>query len=353
MKLNKSQINLKDFAADSKISDADKIIGDDGNDPKHTKNYPVSKLAAFVRGGVGLPGQVLTSNGDGTWSFQGPVSTTTTTTTLPGQTTTTTTTVAPTTTTTTTIAGTTTTTTAAPTTTTTTTTATPTTTTTTAAPTTTTTTTTAAPTTTTTTTAAPSNICLSASNAVTFATVNGVNSYIFGGSYGSYKTTTGTYVLTGIPSSHPIAILNNGKTSQISYTGTTSQGTKTAQDGNSYQYFYGDVTITVSSDYGTVSYECWYHGYMGGQNNLSYDASCTQPTTTTTTTTSTTTTTTTAAPTTTTTTTAATTTTTTTAAPTTTTTTTIGPTGCVIEGQCSGTPETESNCQIEGNCIKT
>jgi hypothetical protein len=132
MKLNKSQINLKDFAADSTISDADKIIGDDGNDPKHTKNYPVSKLAAYVRGGVGLPGQVLTSNGDGTWSFQGPVSTTTTTTTLPGQTTTTTTTTtaAPTTTTTT-LAGTTTTTTAAPTTTTTTTTATPTTTTTT------------------------------------------------------------------------------------------------------------------------------------------------------------------------------------------------------------------------------
>jgi len=143
------------------------------------------------------------------------------------------------------------------------------------------TTTTASGTTTTTTTAAPNNICLTASNAVTFSTVNGVNSYIFGGSYGSYKTTTGTYVLTGVPSAHPIAILNNGKTSQISYTGTTSQGTKTALDGNSYQYFYGDITITVSSNYGTVSYECWNHGYMGGQNNLSYDASCTQPTTTT------------------------------------------------------------------------
>lgn len=341
MKLNKTQIQLKDFALDTNISDSDMIIGDDSQEFRHTKNYSVSGLAVFVRGGKGEAGQVLTNNGDGTWSFQGPVSTTTTTTTIAG-TTTTTTTAAPTTTTTTTSSGTTTTTTtAAPTTTTTTTSAT------------TTTTTTAAPTTTTTTTAAPTNICLSASNAVTVASVNGVNSYIFGGSYGSYKTTTGTYVLTGVPSSHPIAILNSGKSSQISYTGTTSQGTKTAQDGNSYQYFYGDITITVSSDYGTVSYECWYHGYMGGQNNLSYDASCTQPTTTTTTTTSTTTTTTTAAPTTTTTTTAATTTTTTTAAPTTTTTTTIGPTGCVIEGQCSGTPEAESNCQIEGNCIKT
>ena len=65
------------------------------------------------------------------------------------------------------------------------------------------------------------------------------------------------------------------QTSKISYTGTTSQGTKTAPDGNLYEYFYGDVTITVSADYGTVSYACYNHGYMGGQNNLSYDASCT------------------------------------------------------------------------------
>ena len=152
----------------------------------------------------------------------------------------------------------------------------PTTTTTTPAPT----TTTAAPTTTTT-TAAPTDICLSATNSVTFAIVDGVNSYIFGGTYGSYKTNVGTYILSSVPSLHAIAILNNGKTSQISYTGTSSKGTNLAPDGNTYEYFYGDVTITVNSDYGTVSYACYTHGYMGGQNNLSYDASCPEQTTTT------------------------------------------------------------------------
>ena len=147
-------------------------------------------------------------------------------------------------------------------------------------------TTTAAPTTTTaaptTTTAAPSSTCLEGTNTVTFASVDGVNSYIFGGAYDHYKTTVGTYVLSNVSSSHPIAILNYGKTSAISYAGTSSAGTAQAPDDNTYEYFYGDVTITVNSDYGTVSYACRYHGYMGGQNNLSYDAACVQPTTTTT-----------------------------------------------------------------------
>ena len=136
-----------------------------------------------------------------------------------------------------------------------------------------TTTTTAAPTTaapiTTTTTAAPVGRCLSATNAVTFASIDGVNSYVFGGTHDSYKANIGTYVLSSVSPYHPIAILNYGKTSAISYAGTSSAGTKLAPDDNTYEYFYGDVTITVSSDFGTVSYACYNHGYMGGENNLS------------------------------------------------------------------------------------
>ena len=30
-----------------------------------------------------------------------------------------------------------------------------------------------------------------------------------------------------------------------------------------------DVTVTVNGDFGTISYECYNHGYMGGENNLS------------------------------------------------------------------------------------
>lgn len=161
MRVRGTQKKVNDYTEDQTISPNDKIIGQDSQLFKQTKNYSVQNIALQVRGGDGGYGQVLTNNGDGTWSFQGEIQATTTTTTLdpgatttttaaPGTTTTTTTTSAPLTTTTTTSAPVTTTTTQAATTTTTTQAAT--TTTTTAAATTT--TTTVAPTTTTTTQAA-------------------------------------------------------------------------------------------------------------------------------------------------------------------------------------------------------
>ena len=36
----------------------------------------------------------------------------------------------------------------------------------------------------------------------------------------------GTYTFSNVPSAHPIAFLNNGKETLISYTGTSSGGTK-------------------------------------------------------------------------------------------------------------------------------
>ena len=51
-----------------------------------------------------------------------------------------------------------------------------------------------------------------------------------------------------------------------SVTGTTNNGT--------YDFYYGDVTITVSGDFGTVSVYCYYHGYMGGENILTYTNTC-------------------------------------------------------------------------------
>ena len=102
--------------------------------------------------------------------------------------------------------------------------------------------------------------------------------YEFNGSYDSYGSNTGTYILQNVPSSHPIAILNNGKESLISITSSTGgQINGNANDGNSYDFHYGDVTITVNGDYGTVSYQCLYHGYMGGLSNLTYSTTCSSP----------------------------------------------------------------------------
>ena len=121
--------------------------------------------------------------------------------------------------------------------------------------------------------------CLGGENAVTIQFVNTENRYVFNGNWGQYGVELGTYVLKNVPTGHPIAILNYGKTSLITYTGATNAGTGTAPDGNTYDYFYGDVTITVTGDFQVVSYACLYHGYMGGAYNLYYNSSvCSSPT---------------------------------------------------------------------------
>jgi len=121
--------------------------------------------------------------------------------------------------------------------------------------------------------------CLGGENETTIQLIQGFNKYVFGSNYGSYGVQLGTYVLKNVPSNHPIAILNTGKTAELTYTGTTNAGTGTAPDGNTYDYFYGDVTITVIGDFGVLSYACLYHGYMGGGYNLYYNSSvCSSPT---------------------------------------------------------------------------
>ena len=123
------------------------------------------------------------------------------------------------------------------------------------------------------------NFCLGFTNTVAIVNRGSGNEYEFNGQNGNpYGTSTGTYTLSSVPVAHPIAILNNGKELLISYTGTNNAGTGTAPDGNTYTYYTGDVTITVSGDYGTVSYACLYHGYMGGENNLGFNSAvCSVP----------------------------------------------------------------------------
>lgn len=44
--------------------------------------------------------------------------------------------------------------------------------------------------------------------------------------------------------------------------------------GVSYDFYYGDISVTVSGDFGEASVYCYYHGYMGGENLLKYKSSC-------------------------------------------------------------------------------
>ena len=102
--------------------------------------------------------------------------------------------------------------------------------------------------------------------------------YKFNGSaYGPYGVNVGTYVIENVPGAHPIAFLNNGKESLITYSGEIANGSKDGLDGNNYTFYSGDVTVNVIGDFDTLSYECYYHGYMGGENNLVFDGTLCNP----------------------------------------------------------------------------
>ena len=93
-----------------------------------------------------------------------------------------------------------------------------------------------------------------------------------------YGMNIGTYVLS-VPESHPIAFINNGKEDLISYTGTNEFNSKVSTlDFQTYTYYWGDVTVTVTGDFGVISYECYLHGPMGGNKNLVFDQDCQDPT---------------------------------------------------------------------------
>ena len=145
----------------------------------------------------------------------------------------------------------------------------------------------------------------------TFTDVNNTQIYIGNGTFRFMRGKTYKFEATGISSSHPFKIWmsgsfqnnNNATNNGISGTGdyititipsnhSTVAGTLyyqcrlhsvmkknlsllhksvtgTTADA-SYDFFYGDITVTVNSDFGNVSVYCYYHGYMGGENLLKY-----------------------------------------------------------------------------------
>ena len=88
-----------------------------------------------------------------------------------------------------------------------------------------------------------------------------------------YGLGLGSYTLANIPQNHPIAILNNG-VNEISYSGDSNKMMTMSVTGSdndaTYDFYYGDVVVTVTGDFGTISIYCYYHGYMGGQNLFVY-----------------------------------------------------------------------------------
>ena len=94
----------------------------------------------------------------------------------------------------------------------------------------------------------------------------GSNAYFFNGGVSpanGYKLGLGRYTLLNVPSNHPIYLEGNDE-SKITISGESKVG----------QGYINNVFVDVFSDFGTISYACVNHGYMGGFMNLSFDGSC-------------------------------------------------------------------------------
>jgi len=94
------------------------------------------------------------------------------------------------------------------------------------------------------------------------------SSYSFNGEYDAAKTlglTKGSYVFSGSYDSHPLGFIFSDP-SHFNVTG----GSVDSTDGNGVTYYTGTITLEILDDFGTASYICAVHGYMGGQNRLSY-----------------------------------------------------------------------------------
>lgn len=86
---------------------------------------------------------------------------------------------------------------------------------------------------------------------------------------GPYNVGIGRYLIKNVESAHPI-LLETQDSSLIEIVGTQKA------EGPYGSGYYGDVTIYVKGDFGTVSYLCAKHGYMGGERNLVFEQSCYQ-----------------------------------------------------------------------------
>ena len=82
----------------------------------------------------------------------------------------------------------------------------------------------------------------------------------------------GKYNINNIPLEHPIGfVINDTYKFEVISGNIFNQGEKII-DGINMIYYTGDIVIQVKVDFGTISYSCYYHGYMGGENNLEFQS---------------------------------------------------------------------------------
>ena len=105
---------------------------------------------------------------------------------------------------------------------------------------------------------------------------NGDNVLLFDNindNFTKYCFDIGNFVLMDVSSSNPIAFLNTGCEDLFYYDGYYAySNTSTASDGNTYTYYYGNINITVTGDFGQLTFETLSDSYMGGFRKLMFNS---------------------------------------------------------------------------------
>jgi len=83
----------------------------------------------------------------------------------------------------------------------------------------------------------------------------------------------GTYTLTGISTDHPIGFVVNN-TDDLEVISGTPYNNPIIVENMSVQHYTGTIEIDVKRDFGTISYNCYNHGYMGGEKRLKFTSIC-------------------------------------------------------------------------------
>jgi hypothetical protein len=127
--------------------------------------------------------------------------------------------------------------------------------------------------------------------------INGKNAYVFRDPNTQekwrgdkiLKLKKGLYAFLDIPQDHPIAFINGKGLAQnavtpgsLVFAGESGKYVEREVDGITYRFWWGALGVMVDErfdvngeiDFGTLSYYCAYHGYMGGENSVQYDADC-------------------------------------------------------------------------------
>jgi len=120
--------------------------------------------------------------------------------------------------------------------------------------------------------------CLTLNTIVNIIDSSG-NKYIFNGltNYDSNKVfglAIGNYVFQDISFNHPMALLNNDVSNLISYSGDSSKKLEKRVGDISYDFYYGDINVSVNGDFSGLSVYCKNDVYMGGENLLKYSEIC-------------------------------------------------------------------------------